>query len=170
MKENKKILYSSKKIIVKKSNIHGLGVIAKKKIKKGEVVFLVKGEKKFWKAKNVKDSLYGKNWIGIGEDLWIDPYIGHGRYVNHSCDPTASVVGKVTAIALKDLKPGEEITIDYSLVEGSPMWYMRCNCGNNNCRKIIRSVNFLPSKIFKKYKKFMPQYFRKLYIKNHKSD
>ncbi|MEK6951654.1 MAG: SET domain-containing protein [Nanoarchaeota archaeon] len=102
MNKKEELLYVGRKIVIGRSQIHRLGAMAKKKIKRGEVIFLIKGKKKFWNAKNVKDSLYGKNWMGIGKNLWIIPVVGHGRYVNHSCDPSASVIGRVTVVALRE--------------------------------------------------------------------
>lgn len=39
-----------------------------------------------------------------------------GRYVNHSCRPNADAVlrrGSIVFVALRDIAPGEEITLDY---------------------------------------------------------
>lgn len=167
MNKNRALSFKNQKITIKRSKIHGLGIVTNENIKKGEVIFLIKGEKKFREIKNTKTSLYGKNWIGIGKNLWIDPNVGHGRYLNHSCNPSASITGKVKVVALRDLGQGEEITIDYSLVEGDHRWYMHCECGSKNCRKVIKSINFLPEEVFRKYMPFVPTYFKKIYIKHN---
>lgn len=155
------------KLEVKGSSIQGLGVFTKKSFKKGQRISYIGGKICVLNIRNTKDSLSHPQWIGVKKNVWIDPLYPY-NYLNHSCEPSASVKGKVTVVALKDLKPGDEVTVDYSLIEGDPRWHMYCKCGSKHCRKIIRSINFLPRNVFKNYMPVMPTYFRNLYIKNHK--
>jgi uncharacterized protein len=144
------------------SKIDGMGVMAGEKIKKGEIIQHIKGEAKFFVPKNREESISYPDWIGVGKNRWIDPDYPN-KYLNHSCNPNTGIKGKVTMVALEDIKEGEEITIDYSIIEGDDMWEMECQCGEKNCRKIIRSVQFLPEKQFKKYMPYIPKYFQKLH-------
>lgn len=155
-----------KKVFVGKSSIHNLGIIAKRLIKKGETVFIVKGKKVFFEIKHQKHSLHGPNWVGIGKNTWIDP-IGFSRYLNHSCNPSAGIKGSVTVVALKDIKKGEEVSIDYSITEGDKFWYMNCRCGSKDCLGRVRSVQFLPEKKYKKYLPYIPRYFQRCYLIEH---
>ena len=67
---------------------------------------------------------------------------GNGtHYINHSCDPNAfmkTLHGHVLFFARRDIKAGEEITIDYeqTLLPNS----RRCHCGAQNCRGTINKV------------------------------
>lgn len=153
-----------KHIYHSKSGVHGTGVMAGEDIKRGDIIQQIKGEAKFFVPKNKTDSLSYPNWVGIGKNQWIDPSYPN-QYLNHSCNPNTGIKGKVTMVALKDIKEGEEITIDYSIIEGDDMWEMECNCGEKNCRKIIRSVQFLPEEQYKKYLPFIPPYFQRLHNK-----
>lgn len=155
-----------KHIYIAGSKIEGLGVTAGENIKKGEVIQHIKGEAKFLAIKSKDDSLSYPNWIGIGKNKWIDPDFPN-QYLNHSCNPNSGIKGKVTMVALKDIKEGEEITIDYSIIEGDDMWEMKCSCKQPNCRKIIRSIQHMPKEQFKKYLPYVPTYFKKLYLKEH---
>jgi hypothetical protein len=151
------------KIYVGKSKIAGRGLFAKRSIKKGEIVFIMKGDIMKLNPRNRDKIFSNPNVVGIDKDTWINPrppYV----YINHSCDPTVGVRGRVTYVALRDISKGEEITFDYSISEDSS-WYMRCNCGSKNCRKVIRSIRFLPPEFFKKYLSAFPTYFRNLYTK-----
>jgi SET domain-containing protein len=93
-----------KKIIVKKSTIHGFGLFSTSIIKKGERIGVFEGVE-------VKENdehvlwIYKKKWIGykIINDL---------KYVNHSKTPNSEVHG-LTLYALKNIECGHEITIDY---------------------------------------------------------
>lgn len=155
-----------KHIYICTSRIEGKGVFAGENIKKGDVIQYVKGEAKFLTIKNKKDSLSHPNWIGVGKNKWINPEYPN-QYLNHSCSPNSGIKGKVTMIALRDIKEGEEISIDYSIIEGDDLWEMKCTCGEKNCRKIIRSVNYIPVRQFKKYLPNVPSYFKNLYLKEH---
>lgn len=148
------------------SKIAGKGIMAGEDIKKGDLIRYIKGEIKFLSIKSKEDSLSYPNWIGIDKGVWIDPDHPH-QYLNHSCDPTAGIKGKVSIVALKNIKEGEEITIDYSIIEGDDLWEMPCSCGSKDCRKIIRSIQYLPKKTYKKYLPFIPKYFQRLYNKSH---
>ena len=68
---------------------------------------------------------------------------GNGtHYINHSCTPNAFMkilYGHILFIALRDIKPGEEITIDYESTLHSDT--KRCSCGANSCRGTINKVD-----------------------------
>jgi uncharacterized protein len=56
------------------------------------------------------------------------------RYINHSCRPNAyiRVIGRrVEFYALKNIKPGEEITSDYG--ETHHEGKLKCRCGKPGC-------------------------------------
>ncbi|MGI8959532.1 MAG: SET domain-containing protein [Bryobacteraceae bacterium] len=79
----------------------------------------------------------------------LDPYWtidgsvgGSGaEYINHSCEPnlTARIIkGHILYMSLRDIEPGEELTIDYRFdrkVEKVP-----CRCGSPKCRGTINLV------------------------------
>ena len=69
-------------------------------------------------------------------------------------------------VAIKPIKIGQEITIDYSITDDDPFWKMKCKCKNRNCRKVIKCIQFLPKKLFNKYKPFIPKLLQESYI-NH---
>ena len=153
-----------KHIYIANSPIEGKGVRIGEDAKKGDLVRYIKGEIKFLAVKSKEESLSFPNWIGIGNGIWIDPDYPH-QYLNHSCNPNCGIKGKVAMVALKSIKEGEELTIDYSIIEGDELWEMKCNCGSKKCRNIIRSIQYLPEKTFKKYLPYIPTYFKKLYTK-----
>lgn len=155
-----------KGVYIGNSKISGKGLFANRDFKKGETVFIFKGEVVDWQVKDEKTSLYGPNWVGIGKNKWMD-VIAPGVYINHSCNPNCGIKGKVHVKALKNISKGSEVTIDYSITEMDKMWHMNCNCGSKNCRKIIRSIQFLPKKTYLKYNPYIPTYFMQIYKKDH---
>lgn len=64
---------------------------------------------------------------------------GNGtHYINHSCEPNAymrTLHDHVLFFALREIKPGEEITIDYEQTLHPDS--KRCRCGAGNCRGTI---------------------------------
>jgi len=67
---------------------------------------------------------------------------GNGtHYINHSCEPNSYMkilYGHIQFYALRDISPGEEITIDYESTLHSDS--KRCFCGAKNCRGTINRV------------------------------
>lgn len=67
---------------------------------------------------------------------------GNGtHYINHSCEPNAFmkiVYNHILFIALRNIEPGEEITIDYESTLHSDT--KRCGCGAQNCRGTINRI------------------------------
>jgi SET domain-containing protein len=69
---------------------------------------------------------------------------GNGtHYVNHSCRPNAymkNLYGHVLFFALRQIEPGDEITVDYeqTLLPDSK----RCTCGAEGCRGTINKVSY----------------------------
>lgn len=56
------------------------------------------------------------------------------RFTNHSCQPNARLCirqGRVEFYALRDIAPGEEITVDYG--ETHHEGRLKCNCGAPGC-------------------------------------
>lgn len=159
-----------RKIYINKSSIDGTGIFAKRNIKNGESVALIKGQIVNHIVADKKTSAFGQNWIGIGKNKWIDPKTFD--HINHSCDPNAGIRGSRTIVALKNIKKDEEILIDYSITEGDILWKLpkKCKCKSKKCRKIIRSIQFLPTKTFNKYMPYIPKYFQRVYVKHYQKN
>ncbi len=155
-----------KRFIVRKSSIHGKGVFATQDFKKGENIFILKGDKKFLNIKNKKDSALGPNWIGIKHGVWIDPAAPF-YYLNHSCDPNMGIKGTVMFTAIKKIKLGDELTFDYSITEDDIHWKFNCHCGKKNCRKILKSIQYLPQVSYQSYFPYIPKYFQNVYNKSY---
>jgi|SRR3989344_6900241 len=154
-----------KKFYVGESKIHNKGIFAEKNIRRGEVVGVIQGQKKFKVNRNLNDALSNPDWVGFEPHYWVDP-IPPYKHLNHSCNPNVAILGTKTLIALKSIKKNHEITIDYSIIEADPRWYMKCVCGGKNCRGIIKSIRQLPKDVYNKYKPFISKHFQALYQKN----
>ena len=52
---------------------------------------------------------------------------------NHSCDPNTEFVG-LNLVARRDIRSGEELTVDYATFYDRHMTSFDCDCGSPNCR------------------------------------
>lgn len=155
-----------KKIITRASRIHNKGIFATRDIRRGELIDYVRGSLRHLHIRSRKEAAIGPDWIGVSARAWINPKWPFS-YINHSCNPSAGIEGKIRCRAMRDIRKGEEVTIDYSTTEASPFWEMRCRCRQPNCRKVVRAIQFLPYSRFKKYLPFVPTYFQKVYYAHH---
>ena len=89
-------------IKVKASKIHGEGLFSSKKIRKHTVLGTCK-------TKNTKKSNMYTLWVGDDAfDVTCD-----FRFINHSSKPNVVYYDDFTVVALRDIKPDEELTHDY---------------------------------------------------------
>ncbi|HEB82782.1 MAG TPA: SET domain-containing protein [Gammaproteobacteria bacterium] len=88
------------------SGIHGTGLYARKRIRKGSYM----GE---YDGPEVTDNGSHVLWVEEDDGEWIGRD-GQNllRYLNHSKKPQAEFVG-FKLYAMRDIEPDEEITIDY---------------------------------------------------------
>ncbi|OGI31948.1 MAG: hypothetical protein A3G09_03250 [Candidatus Moranbacteria bacterium RIFCSPLOWO2_12_FULL_48_12] len=145
-----------KKYHIGKSKIHKKGIILDKSVKKDEVIFVFVGHEV---TVTSRDWFHGLCWLQVGYAKWIVPCPGSaGEYLNHSCSPTAGVHGNNRIVAMRPMKKGEEVTIDYALSETYPLWHMRCHCKAKNCRKIVKPYQDLSHQRMKKYINYTSKY------------
>lgn len=125
-------------ITVKISAIAGRGCFATTSFRKGRKIAEYAGEKITQReaSRRVKNQKVIRI-CGIDENWAIDGNVGGNatQYINHSCDPncyTRTTHGHILFMALRDIAPGEELTVDYgeSYHEGAEI----CGCGAKNCR------------------------------------
>ncbi len=65
-------------------------------------------------------------------------------YLNHSCDPNVFLDFSCLCVrALKDIRAGEEVTINYAATEYEMHDSFPCDCGSPACLRIIRGFKFL---------------------------
>jgi len=91
-------------VYVADSKIHGKGLFAARHIKSGELIGKVSGN---W---TTDDGMYV---------LWLDEKRGFQvecdlRYINHDDTPNACYYDSLEVFAIRDIRPHEEITHNYS--------------------------------------------------------
>jgi SET domain-containing protein len=144
-----------RKIVARKSPIHGNGVFAATPIRKGERLIEYKGRRR---SHDEVDSDVGGDvdsghtfLFTLNDDWVIDAsYEGNdARWINHSCDPNCEAVidehdgddrrkDRVFIEAIRDIAPGEELAYNYGITLAErhtprlkKIW--ACLCGSPKC-------------------------------------
>ena len=136
-------------IEVRDSALHGFGVFATGRIKKGTRVLEYLGERvshaEADRRYDDKDEHDNHTFLFIVDartviDAGVDG--NEARFVNHGCDPNCESVieeRRVFIEAIRDIAPGEELTYDYQIQRepGDPPnvdTIFACRCGAAACR------------------------------------
>lgn len=109
---------------IKKSDIHGLGLFATKDIASGEILCILDGQLVSWESYDYMSEKhpFGKynnylfmEWNAINEHtLMIRPFRTKYSFINHSKNPNLTMRRyPITLMAMKNIKSGEELTLDY---------------------------------------------------------
>ena len=144
----------SRKIVARKSRIHGNGVFAVRALRKGERIIEYKGQRRTHDevdADDTGDVESGHTFLfTLSDEYVIDAnYQGNdARWINHSCDPNCEAVieededdtrrSRVFIEAIRDIAPNEELTYNYGIVLAErhtprlkKIW--ACRCGAKDC-------------------------------------
>ena len=128
----------SEKLEIRSSGICGKGCFARVRFPARRKIALYAGElvhgvRRIERRLRAQDAI---KIIRLSDDTAIDGAVGGDAtaYINHSCAPNAFmrvVPGeKIAFFALRDIEPGEEITMNYRDPDHPPV----CRCGADNCR------------------------------------
>jgi len=150
-------MHKSKKCyVVRESAVHGRGVFATRKIRKGTVIVEYKGQRTSWtKAMTRPDSDPDDSahtfLFEMNDGRVIDPRVrgNAARWINHSCYPNCKPFedeeGRVFIQARRKILRGEELAYDYKLqfdgrVSKRERQGFACHCGSSRCRGTLLEV------------------------------
>jgi SET domain-containing protein len=123
-------------LVVRPSAINGNGVFTTKLCRAGEVLFIIAGEVIDGAECERREDEEGNRVIFyLDDDRYVDPGpTNNGQFLNHSCVANAIPETRddcsLYVIALRDIQPGEEVTIDYDFDD----IYDICRQVNPQCR------------------------------------
>jgi SET domain-containing protein len=162
-------------VVIKEVKGKGKGIFAKRNFKKGEKILYFTGKIiETDKPREFSEEIR-EHWAPIKRRGKKISYIipeSPWMYMNHSCESNAGLKTDRQLVAVRDIKKGEEITIDYSIIdieaitEGRTRLSMICKCGSKNCRKIIRRYDKLPKKVQERLKPYVSSYIKKKFVKD----
>lgn len=135
---------------VRHSPIHGRGVFAARRIRKGSEVIEYRGQRISWdealkRPDTDPDNPFHTFFFSLDDGRVIDASVrgNAARWINHSCAPNCESQeddeGRVFIQAKRGIEKGEELTYDYRLtiddkLTKSERAYFDCRCGANKCR------------------------------------
>jgi uncharacterized protein len=160
MRDLLKFFSRKNKFEIKDTGSYGRGVYATDFIKEGETIHVLSGERILEKDCDdmvAKGLIHNDDPLQISKDYYflLDEL---SRTFNHNCDPNAALKGESTLFAIKDIKPGEQITYHYSYVVPSYndtfLAQTKCECGAENCQKYLTgNIKDIPDVTLKDYLK-----------------
>lgn len=138
-----------------RSNSFGLTIVSTKNFSTGDVIY-------FGKYLLVEETNLAENYLLIIDDKVylvnkFTHFVKHGifrkvygfdSFTNHSCDPTTKCdmldETNFCVKALKNINIGDELTCDYDLCEYECDGHQieNCQCGSNQCRKLIKGFKY----------------------------
>jgi len=128
--------YACFKLLIRRSKIHRYGVFAGERIPSRHKVMEYTG-----KRLNRKEAKYRGDgdytYLFAVDSYWtLDGAVGGSgaEIINHSCAPnlvSRVVKGHVLYMSLRDIKPGEELTINYNF--DKDVRTFPCSCGAATC-------------------------------------
>jgi uncharacterized protein len=150
---------------VRHSPIHGYGVFAARRIRKGTTIIEYLGDRishdeadTRYEDKDPKDN--HTFLFTVDSKTVIDAGVGgnEARYVNHGCDPNCQSTTEKKRIfieAIRTIQPGEELSYDYQIQrdDDDPAdvdQIFACRCGAKNCRGVMLEPRKKPKKPKKK--------------------
>jgi len=130
--------------------VHGQGVITQEDIAKGQAVCPLFGV--LYNVRKAKID-YPKYSYQISDDVAIET-VNEPGFFNHSCDPNTYINSDWMFEAIRDIKDGEEVLVDYGTVDYFD-YSFECSCGSETCRKDFNGeISADPN-----YQKRMGKYF-----------
>lgn len=82
-------------------------------------------------------------------------------YVNHCCQPNAGLAGQLTLVAMRDIRPGEEVSYDYAMSDGSPYDEFECRCGSPLCRGRVAADDWKRPELWVRYSGYFSPYLQR---------
>jgi SET domain-containing protein len=143
---------------------HGLGIIATEDINIGEDILVYGGIiiskseiEEYWK-------IMGHVGTQIDDNFFIVPTsreeLEARGTINHSCEPSIGFKNQIQLHAIKDIKSGEELFLDYAFCESLYPNTFECNCGSQVCRKVITKDDWKIKELQEKYVNSFSPYLR----------
>jgi len=131
----------------------GKAVFARELIEPGEVVAVWSGRLVSADELDELSEDIRRHTVQVEEALYLASLTADEApdYINHSCEPNSGLDGQITIIAMQAIHPGDEVTIDYAMCDGSPYDEFDCACGSSQCRGRVSGNDWRNRLLWKRY-------------------
>jgi SET domain-containing protein len=136
-------------IRVRRSRVHGRGVFARRRIRKGTRIIEYLGDRvshkeadRRYEHKTTDDAHTFLFIVDRGVVIDASHHGNDARFINHACDPNCESViedRRVFIEAIRTIRPGEELNYDYQIGRSKDDppdvdEVFACRCGSPGCR------------------------------------
>ena len=132
--------YACFRMEIRESKIHRRGVYALERIPARRKVIEYTGER-ISRRETKRRGQGSLTYLFTLDDYWtIDGAVGGSgaEIINHSCEPnlySRITKGHILYLSRREIRPGEELTVDYRFSD--KIEEVRCRCGSGICRGTI---------------------------------
>lgn len=137
-----------RRVVVRRSPVHGRGVFARCAMWAGERIMEYKGEVIGWRTAASRYRKHGAlghtYFFGLSDGRVIDGGCrgNSARWLNHACVPNCEAIEigeRVFIHAVASIGTGEELFLDYRLIvdddaDDEARLHYACRCGSTECR------------------------------------
>lgn len=137
------------------------GIFAREFISRGELLVVFGGKPVTYTELIEVPSEIRRLSIQVAEDFYLlSIQESEADWVNHACEPNAGLLGQIMLVALRDIYPGEEVTFDYAMSDGSPYDEFECNCGSPACRGFVSGNDWMRPELQLRYRGHFSPYLQ----------
>lgn len=131
----------------------GKAVYARDIIEPGELVGVWSGRIVPAEALDELPEAVRRHTVQVEEGLYLASFSADEPpdFINHSCEPNAGLDGQIALVALHRIHPGDEVTIDYAMCDGSPYDEFECACGSAICRGRVTGEDWRNPELWERY-------------------
>jgi len=141
--KSRKALFSLAPVQFRDSPIEGRGVFARRRFAPGDVITpYAPKQRRLGIDDPEATAASATKFTLVSEGSWVivpDTSVPGGWLCNHSCQPNAAIYsdGAGRIQCLRDIQPGQEVTIFYGWVTINERERDPCRCGSVQCRGFI---------------------------------
>ena len=163
MGHNSQSYLSPKCLVVKAPQKGGHAVLAREPITAGELIAVWSG--RIVAAEELKnlEPIFRQHSVQVEEGLFLTSLAPDeaADYINHCCDPNVGLCGQIALQAIRDIGPGEEITFDYAMSDGSGYDEFACACGAATCRGRVTGDDWRLPALWRRYDGYFSPYLQR---------
>ncbi|MGD9702193.1 MAG: SET domain-containing protein [Acidimicrobiia bacterium] len=153
------ISHLSSKAQISAAGGKGRGAYATAWIRPGETVAIFGGLVADWTEVEQMTREQRSLALQIDEQHFlVSPEFSPSDGVNHSCSPNCGMSGANILVAMREIAPGEEVTYDYAMSDGSPYDEFECGCGAPTCRGKVTGEDWMLPELQVRYRSWFSPY------------
>jgi SET domain-containing protein len=163
MEQNSYSYLSSKCLVVKAPEKGGYAVLACEPIAAGELVAVWSGRIVTTEELERLEPAFRQHSVQVEDGLFLTSLTPNegADYINHCCDPNVGLSGQIALLAMRAIAPGEEITFDYAMTDGSPYDEFPCACGAALCRGRVTGEDWRLPALWQRYDGYFSPYLQR---------